>query len=81
MDHSHRTLQDLSGGDLEHLVIHIEAYVAHIAHHIGIHHRALSSVLDEDLDTRLIDVGLTSHTVESEGKYEPDGEDVDVPEA
>ena len=62
------------------LVIHIEARGTHIAQHICIHHRALGSILEEDLNRRLIYIGLLSRTIQSYSYDACDAEQIDPPE-
>ena len=63
------------------LIVHVESRTTRIAEDISIHHRALGSVLDEDLDRRLVDVGLLGITIECHSKHHPDAQEVEPPEA
>ena len=62
------------------LVVHVETEATHVPKHICIHHRALGSILDEDLDGRLIDVGLLCCTIEGKGNDDAYTDDVEVPD-
>ena len=63
------------------LIVHVESRNTRIAEDISIHHGALRSILDEDLDRRLVDVGLLGITIESQSKHHPDAQEVEPPEA
>ena len=79
--HLHRALEDTTGDELHTLIVHIESRTTRIAQDICIHHSTLRSVLDEDLDRRLVDVGLLGITIERHSKHHPDAQEVEPPEA
>ena len=82
IDRMHCALEDAAGGELELLVLHVEARgIAHHAHHIRIQHRTLRGLTDQYLDGGLIGVGhacIAVHAKDTEGR---DTDDVDGPVA
>ena len=82
IDRTHGALEDTAGGELELLVLHVEARgITHHAHHICIQHRTLRGLTDQYLDRRLIGVGHARITVHAEDTEGCDTDDVDGPVA
>ena len=82
IDRMDGTLEDATGGELELLVLHVEARgIAHHAHHVRIQHRTLRSLTDQHLDGGLIGVGHARIAVHAEDTEGRDTDDVDRPVA
>ena len=82
IDRMHGTLEDGAGGELQLLVLHIEARgITHHAHHVRIQHRTLRGLTDQDLDGGLIGVGHARIAVHAEDTEGRDTDDVDGPVA
>ena len=70
--HSNRTLQHTTRYQLHMLIVHIKTSSARISKHFRIHHRALGSILNEDLHHGLIDIGTLCILTKSDSQHDSD---------